>query len=471
MNKERLQARNKNMLNQTRIEKITYSGWAMAIITLVYLMVFFNFSTWKKEVVLEWDAWEYYLYLPATFVYHNYDLDFAREQLEFLGSGFNYSYVGPLGKTVVRMSMGLALLETPFFLMGHVVANLTGYEANGFSAPYYFFLLLGTLIYAFIGNWYLRKILRLYFTDTTTAICLLLVNWGTNLFYFVTSEALVTHVPSYMLFALFLYGTIQWHKSPGVKNSFALGVLFGFISLIRPTNSVVALIFVLWGVTNASELIHRMNLFLKTIRLLLLLLVGIALVWFPQLLYWKVQTGQWYYYTYGFLGKFYFNQPHFWDALFSYRKGWLLYTPIMLLALAGIFFLRRQLKDAWFAVLIFVPVNFYIVSSFWCWWYGAGFGLRPMIDSYPLMALLLGATLTKLTDYQKLKKMMFYLLVVLVVVNQIQAYQSRKNILHFDSVTREYYRAMFLRIRNDATKTHLLQAPDYHKALKGEEDY
>ena len=142
------------MFNTTRIKKITYSGWAMAIITLVYLMVFFNFSTWKKEVVLEWDAWEYYLYLPATFVYHNYDLDYAREQLEFLGSGFNYSYVGPLGKPVVRMSMGLALLETPFFLMGHVVANLTGYEANGFSAPYYFFLLLGTLIYAFIGNWY-----------------------------------------------------------------------------------------------------------------------------------------------------------------------------------------------------------------------------------------------------------------------------------------------------------------------------
>jgi len=451
--------------------QMSSGGWALLSITLVYVMVFFNFSIWKKDVVLEWDAWEYYLYLPATFVHHNYQLDFAREQLEFLGSGFNYSYMGPLGQPVIRMSMGLALLELPFFLAGHAWALCFDYPATGFAAPYYFFLLLGTWVYATLGNWYLIKVLRLYFTEAVSAVCLLLVNWGTNLFYFVTTEPLMTHTASFMLFSLLLYFTIQFYREPQLKYAFLTGMLLGLITLVRPTNAVAGLVLLLWGVQDINSLVQRVLFFLQRYTLTLVTIVSALLIWTPQLVYWKTQTGKWYYYTYGILGKFYFNQPHLWDALFSFRKGWLLYTPVMALVLTGMWYIRKYVRDAFLLLCVFVPLNIYIVSSFWCWWYGAGFGLRPMIDSYPLLMLCAGALLSAVWNTNALKKLLLTVLILLAMLNQVQTYQARKNILHFDSVTAAYYKAVFLKLKKQPDAESLLRAPDYHRALKGEEVY
>src|SRR5690349_18012744 len=73
--------------------------------------------------------------------------------------------------------------------------------------------------------------------------------------------------------------------------------------------------------------------------------------WIPQMIYWKYYTGTFLFYTYGEEG-FYFFNPQLFNVLLSYRKGWLVYTPIMVFALIGFFFMKKKCPDQFWGVLI-----------------------------------------------------------------------------------------------------------------------
>ena len=115
-------------------------------------------------------------------------------------------------------------------------------------------------------------------------------------------------------------------------------------------------------------------------KLLLAALFGGAII-FIQLLYWKTVTGQWVYYSYDDQ-KLEFLRPHITSVLYSYKKGWLVYTPIMALALLGFVPLYKQQKSIFWAILAFFIANFYLVSCWSVWWYGGSFGQRALIQSY-----------------------------------------------------------------------------------------
>ncbi len=107
-----------------------------------------------------------------------------------------------------------------------------------------------------------------------------------------------------------------------------------------------------------------------------------SVILFIQPLYWKLVGGYWIMDTYAGQG-FSFDKPHFFDYIFSYRSGWLVYTPIMVFAFVGLVtFLRRGENKV--AIIIFSLLNLYIVASWDQWWY-AGTGGRAMIQSYPIL--------------------------------------------------------------------------------------
>ncbi len=79
------------------------------------------------------------------------------------------------------------------------------------------------------------------------------------------------------------------------------------------------------------------NFLFKAIALLFMLPI------FPQLLYWKLVSGNWLFYSYGNEG-FDFLHPHIFDGLFCFKNGWLSYTPIMLFGLIGIVLMHKKKK-------------------------------------------------------------------------------------------------------------------------------
>jgi hypothetical protein len=280
----------------------------------------------------------------------------------------------------------------------------------------------------------------------------------------------MTHPASFCLIAMFIWFALKWHHRRRLKTAIVLGLLMGIIALIRPTNALIAVVFIFLEVINYQDLKGRVLLFWRyKIQLMVIILCSI-LVWVPQFLFWKYSTGQWFYFSYVDEG-FFFSNPQIFNGLFSYRKGWLLYTPLMTLSIVGLFFTYKNNKNWIVSMGIFIPLNVYIIYSWWCWWYGGSFGSRPMIDSYALMAISLASFyhfIDTLRNYYRIA--MIVVVTFGISLNLFQTYQSR-SCLHFDSMTKEAYWSNFTTFGWPSNYDELIETPNYEKALKGEEEY
>ena len=490
------------------------SALTIALIITFMTVNMLSVKHWKDEQrVIEWDAISYYAYLPATFIYHDLSLSFAH--------GYDgphrlivWPERGPEGKYVIKTTVGLSILWLPFFLAGHATALISGADAGGYSEPYKFFLLLSALSFVLIGMIYLRKILLTLASDFITALVISAFALGTNLYWYTLFQGTMSHVYSFALISAFVWYTMRWYKAcedppagrtgrdksawqadlakvpdcsgdevprngkasasgrtsgAGIWPAMRLGILIGLISLIRPTNIIIVLFFVLYGIMSLNEFGRRIRDIIADYRYLLIIIVMILIVWLPQMIYWKEMTGHWLYFSYGSDERFFFGDPAIIKGLFSWRKGLFIYTPLMAFSFAGIVALWFRRSPHALVVTVFVPLNIYIILSWWCWWYGGGFGQRAFIDSYVLMAIaaatLLTAAMTSGRKWARITVMaIFLLLMSLGIFNNFQYYHGA---IHWDSMTREAYFDSFGRVRPSARFNDLLKAPDYDKAREG----
>ena len=450
--------------------KWNYSKLSIIVIVLVVLFSFVSKKHWNSENrVIAWDVISYYAYLPATFIYIDPGLDFM-DDYEGDHKFIFWPETTANGKKVIKTSMGMSYLYLPFFLVGHAFALITDYDSGGYSAPYKFVLQLSNLFYLIIGLIFLRKTLLRYFSEEVSSLSILLIFFATNLHYYSTHEATMSHGYSFTLIAVFIWLTIQWYEKPSFKNTIFIGLLSGLIVLVRPTNILVILFFVFWDIKTVTDLKNRFLLFYEKISSVFLMALFAFLVWIPQFLYWKIQTGSFLYFSYG-NERFFFDNPQIINGLFSYRKGWLLYSPIMIFALVAIFFLKDKLKAFFLPVLIFTMLNIYVVLSWWAWWYGGSFGLRAFIDSYAILIFPLAALLSYFYVGKKkfARSIVLILSVVFIAHGIFQTQQYYHGSIHWDSMSKASYWDSFGRLRPTEKFNSLLIPPDYEKAKKGEE--
>jgi hypothetical protein len=205
------------------------------------------------------------------------------------------------------------------------------------------------------------------------------------------------------------------------------------------------------------------------------------------LLYWKTFGGEWYFYTYG-KEIFYltnFNLPEF---LFGFRKGWFIYTPLMLVSVFGFIAIYRRQRELFWPTLLPVLLSAWLLSCWWCWWFGGSFGNRAMIEFYPFMAFplafLLSASSPNLLKpahrSPKLQRRrtvlvlvpgpVLVLFLVLVTFNLFQNRQFQNGLIDYDSMTFEAYKTTFLKSEVDE-KTYEkfkseLRHPNYERAFE-----
>jgi hypothetical protein len=283
---------------------------------------------------------------------------------------------------------GMSLVYLPFFLIGHLAALSFGYEANGFSEPYIWSMVIGALIYTLIGLYYLRKFLLEYLSDRATAFAILVIFLATNAVHHLNIKNLETVNFLFTIAAFTLYKTVCWLKNPSFKTLLPIGIAITLITLIKPSEIIIALIPLLWLVDSWSSFKNRIQ-FLWNQRIAIILTLGICLIILsPQLIYWFHMTGKLIYDSYKNPGiGLDLTSPHILPMLLSYRKGWLVYTPIMILAIGGMYFLWKRKKELFIPIVVYGGLSFYIVSSWTEWWYGASFSIRPLIILYPLLAI------------------------------------------------------------------------------------
>jgi len=460
-----------------KVLKFSVAGknW-ISVLTLTLLIAFMTGTMlsekhWREEQrIIEHDAISYYAWLPATFIYHDLSLSFA-DDYQGPHKFIVWPEKCPGGKYVIKTSMGLSLLWTPFFLAGHVTALISGADAGGYSPPYKFWLLVSALFFLTAGLVYLRRILLQDASDTIAAIVLVAFVIGTNLYWYTLYQGTMSHVYSFALINAFIWYSIKWYSEGDRKawSALRLGLLIGLITLIRPTNIIIVLFFLLYGMTRAGSLRQRGREIIADYRLLALTAFTAFIVWLPQMVYWREMTGQWVFFSYGSDERFFFADPAIIKGLFSWRKGHFIYTPLMVFAFAGIFVLWKRRSPHALPITIFVPFNIYIIFSWWCWWYGGGFGQRAFIDSYALMAVATASLLSagigpgkKWIRYPVMAT--FLLLASLGVFNNFQYYHGA---IHWDSMTREAYFDSFGRVRPSERFNQLLEEPDYERAREG----
>jgi len=451
-----------------KIQNRKLSTYSIIICVLVVSILMFSSKGWRQEKqVIYWDVISYYAYLPATFIFD----DIRLEKKETFANGIFWPEKSPNGGNVIKTTMGMSILYAPSFFVGHLFAKLFGYPAYGYSAPYKIALLVGALFYLVLGLIFLRKILLSLFSDNITALTILAVVLGTNLTYYASREATMSHLYSFTLISIFVWLTILWHKLPKLTSLIWVGALAGLISLVRPTNVIILVFFFLYDVKSWQSISQKFQFFFRHFHWLLLMFLAFLLVWMPQFVYWKAITGNFLYYSYT-KETFFFGNPQILNGLFSYRKGWFIYTPMMFLAVIGVPFLYRKMKELSWAVSAFIVLNTYVVLSWWCWWYGGGFGQRAMIDSYLILAIPFAVLLTTARQSGKyLYSTLRIITVILILHNQFEIEQYKYGSINYDGMTKEAYWNSFGKLRPKSDFWPLLKAPDYEKAIKGENEY
>jgi hypothetical protein len=377
------------------------SRWAAWVCTALLLVLAWWYypapQSGNKSPVLNWDASGYYLYLPATFIYHDLrELNFRDAYLRDYAPtpDFYQAYRDSAsGHFVLKYPAGLALQELPFFLAAHAVAAPLGYPPDGFSAPYQLAVKLGSLLVSVLGFWLIRRALLPRFGEWPTAGALMIMLLGTNyLTYSGAGHAGMTHSWLLTWYAALLLLTPAFYARPGWVRAIGIGAIIGLMTLTRPTALLAVVLPLLWGLTSRVALRERLTFWQQHWRLLLAAGVAGGALLSLQPLYWHYATGRWIVYSYQEQG-FNWLKPHLFEGIFSFRTGWLLYSPLLVVALLGFGPLRRQQPAAFWPLLVFTVLFTYVTFAWNEWTYGGGLGARAMIDSYAVLAWPLAAAL------------------------------------------------------------------------------
>ena len=461
------------------MKKVSFVRLTLIGILLIQIGVILNIRPWrnaeKKNALINWDVTSYYSYLPAIFVHKDLKFEFLNNsEVNYAEKHQFWPETAPNGNKVIKTTMGMSVLYFPFFIISHIYSLVKDkVVANGFSKPYEIGLTFSSIFYMMIGLFFLAKVLRSIYDEKKVSILLFLVFLGTNLFYYATTEPCMSHVYTFSLASVFMYITMKIYEKNNWKFFIFLGLISGLLFLVRPTNILFILAFLLYKIESFSSLNKRLYWLIQHYKKLTISIVISVLIGSVQFFYWKWATGNWFFNSY--VGEqFYFNQPRIIEFLFSYRKGWLVYTPIFVFSFLGLYKMYVRKNPWFFSILIMLPVLVYLFSSWWCWWFGGGFGMRPMIDYYPLLIIPLGEILSTKISYKKY--ILNFILAGFVSLNLFQTLQRRNLVIHWDSMSKESYWAFFTTIKMKNAQDWerqkiLLNAPDYNKARNGELEY
>ncbi len=321
------------------------------------------------------DNLAYYQYLPALFVDGNFDR-------------MPWVHVLENGKGLSLVTLGVALLQLPFYLLGHVWANGFGYNVDGYSPPFAVANMLSTAVYTGLGCALAFRLARRFSNEVSAMIAVLLLFTVTNLFFYAVYEPGYSHAYSFFLIAWVCWSALRVQEEGRAVHVLALVVSTSLMLLVRQLNLFVLAFPLIVGAGMPGGLRQALRHVLARRTMLIPALLLALLPWVLQMIYWHHITGEAFTFAYGKKGE------HFeWDkmvpglVLFSERNGWLIYSPFLIPVLVTLLLRAFRRDRVALGVLSVVVVTWLFYSAWWCWWLGTSFGARGMVDLYALLAI------------------------------------------------------------------------------------
>ena len=447
---------------------------ALLVCYLLILAAHLYYPKWQQpaaEATISYDVSGYYMYLPAVFIYHDLrELNFLPQiTAEYRPTDDPYqAFTTPDGDRVMKYSLGQSLLYAPFFALAHVYATVSeAYPPDGFSLPYQFGISLSALCFSFLGLYLLRRVLRRYYTDGVVAVTLLLITFGTNYLNYSAIDGALTHNYLFTLYALLLLLSDRLYRQRRVQWSLfaSIGLLVGLMALVRPTEILAVLIPVFWGLTIEREGLQRRLAFFRQyvpgIGLAALLCLAVGSL---QLMYWHYASGDWLVYSYQDQG-FDWLRAHIQDGMFSYKAGWLTYTPMMWFALLGFLPLYLRKQGTLLAPLLHTVLFIYVAFAWSVWWYGGSLGQRTMVQTYPVLAFAVAATVSWVAKRQVVWRSIFAVICLVFVAHNLWfTHQAHRGGLFVTEwMTGAYYWRTLFTFERDTDNFLLLDNPEFYR--------
>jgi hypothetical protein len=261
----------------------------------------------------------YYIYLAATFhsgfQASNYPEGFEKEH----GDGFVLDRVE--NKVITKYMAGVAFLLAPFYFLGVMIESIFSLSFNPFSKYYMFFVNMGAAFYAVMGLFFLKKWFENYISRGSSMLAILIIFFGTNLYYYTLDESLMSHLYSFSMFSIVLFSLKEFQKSLNLKYFILFSLALSIAILIRPTNALFGFIAFLFLIRKESGILQTLSLIFQPKNIIVGFLI-LFLIMLPQMIYWNFAYGS--YLTWSYQGESFtnWNSPGFFTLWFAPQSGY-----------------------------------------------------------------------------------------------------------------------------------------------------
>ncbi len=353
--------------------------------------------TYFDQPPIRGDGLSYYVYLPALLIDHDVTLrtTIARSLGEQAAVAGIVQVPSRSGGSVPLdpHGVGEAIMMLPFFAVGEVVAIASASARDGFSWPYQAAAVASAIVYVLAGLALMASVLRRFFSRRTVVITTVAMTFGAAVFQYASYDTTLSEGYSFFLVALTVRITLAVWRRPRVATVVGLAATLGLVGLVRPTDLVIVLFCALVGVSRPRDVPARARALLRHADLLAIGAGVFIVTAMPELLYLDRITGSPFTNPYEGSDDAHLTlaSPHLVGVLFSVRKGLFFWTPLLLLAVAGLPLLRRHAEPLFLGAVAYLLVTTWVVASWSQWWYGGSFGMRALIDAMPVFALGLAA--------------------------------------------------------------------------------
>jgi hypothetical protein len=344
-----------------------------------------------------------------------------------------------------KYPIGTAILWSPFFILGHLItigSNLilsSDLPTDGYSKWYIFFVTLGSTFYAFMGLLLSYKLARSLFSEFISLIATFAVWFASSIPVYMYLYPSMPHNTAFFTVAIFVF---YFYKT-GINRTTFQWILLGiFGGLMMATRLESVVILCLPFIELLFKIKKSRSFDSNSIVKIGIYGLFIYIAFLPQMFVWKVVFGKYFLnsYTamhrmvelekinlYGILpsGKelevarsaigaylHFLSQPKIHVTLFGSSYGLFTWTPILLLAVVGIFFLIRKNMNIGVICLAGFFLLVYITSCSHKG--GMSFGDRYLIKASPFLIVGLAAFFDILRD--KLKTTGLVIITTLFVV-------------------------------------------------------
>ena len=355
------------------------------------------------------DEIEYYSILRSAVL--DGDLEFGNEYQHFYDrdpqglQGFKETFLDrrepQSGRHINFAPMGAALLWAPFFLATHGLVLLaralgSGVAADGYSWPYLASVSFASALYAFLGLLLVHDALVRFgrFTDTVAGLAVAGLWLATPVLYYMTIAPGFGHAPSLFAVALLTWLFLRAAAQPAAvaRDYFLIGLAGGLAGCVREQD----VLFLAMPAALLAWRALRSSAWLRSVGAGASLAAGAALALVPQFVLYRSLTG-------GFgpsdlvKRKMTLSSPHLFEVLVDPGHGLFFWSPILLLATAGLVALAAKRREAAVAMLLVgLLLQFWINGSIESWHMAGAFGSRRFVGATPVLAFGLAAVLAAL---------------------------------------------------------------------------